>query len=234
MTGLDQDMMQKNLSCRNLEDAKKNMLWFTIVLTIVNMVFLILGLLLTVYAQQQGIDSHKDQLFPTIAVQSGLGIGLAVVFLLGLIAAAYSSADSALTSLTTSFSIDILDIEKKYDPAKQVKIRKRIHILMSLVLVIVIIAFKYLIADATVIAKLFTYAGYTYGPLLGLYAFGLFTTFKVKDSWVPAVAIATPFIGYGISYLSSTYLNFDWNFFILVLNGAITFLGLVLIRTQQD
>lgn len=234
MTGLDQDMMQKNLSCRNLEDAKKNMLWFTIVLTIVNMVFLILGLLLTVYAQQQGIDSHKDQLFPTIAVQNDLGIGLAVVFLLGLIAAAYSSADSALASLTTSFSIDILDIEKKYDTAKQVVIRKKIHILMSVLLVLVIIAFKYLIADATVISKLFTYAGYTYGPLLGLYAFGLFTKYKVIDKWVPIVAIATPFIGYLVSYLSSTYLNFEWNFFILVLNGAITFLGLILIRTQQD
>ena len=234
MTGLDQDMMQKNLSCRNLEDAKKNIFWFTIVLTVVNMVFLILGLLLTVYAQQQGIDSHKDQLFPTIAVQSGLGIGLAIVFLLGLIAAAYSSADSALTSLTTSFSIDILDIEKKYAQAKQITIRKRIHILMSVVLVLVIIAFKYLIADATVIAKLFTYAGYTYGPLLGLYAFGLFTKYKVKDNLVPIIAIVTPFTGYTISYLSSTYLNFEWNFFILVLNGAITYTGLILIRAKQD
>ena len=114
MTGLDQDMMQKNLTCRNLKDAQKNMFWFTIVLTIVNFVFLALGLLLTVYAQQNGIDAHVDKLFPTIAIESGLGIGIAIFFLLGLVAAAYSSADSALTSLTTSFSIDILDIEKKY------------------------------------------------------------------------------------------------------------------------
>lgn len=234
MTGLDQDMMQKNLTCKTLEDAKKNMFWFTIVLTIVNMVFLILGLLLTVYAAQQGIDSHKDQLFPTLAVQNDLGIGLAIVFLLGLIAAAYSSADSALTALTTSFSIDILDIEKKYNAAKQVVVRKKIHLIMSVVLIIVIIIFKYLIADATVIAKLFTYAGYTYGPLLGLYAFGLFTKRKVKDKWVPLVALTSPFIGYGISYASSTYLSFDWNFFILVLNGGITFLGLILIRTKED
>lgn len=234
MTGLDQDMMQKNLTCKTLEDAKKNMFWFTIVLTIVNMVFLILGLLLTVYAAQQGIDSHKDQLFPTLAVQNDLGIGLAIVFLLGLIAAAYSSADSALTALTTSFSIDILDIEKKYNAAKQVVVRKKIHLIMSVVLIIVIIIFKYLIADATVIAKLFTYAGYTYGPLLGLYAFGLFTKRNVKDKWVPLVALTSPFIGYGISYASSTYLSFDWNFFILVLNGGITFLGLILIRTKED
>lgn len=230
MTGLDQDMMQKNLTCRNLEDAQKNMFWFTIVLTVVNLIFLGLGLLLTIYASQNGIDAHKDQLFPTIAVNSGLGIGLAVVFLLGLIAAAYSSADSALTSLTTSFSIDILGIEKKYDEAKQIAIRKRIHIAMSLVLILVIVIFKYVIADATVIAKLFTFAGYTYGPLLGLYAFGLFTSWAVQDRWVPVVAIASPIVAYGITSLSVTYLDFDFGFFILILNGFLTFVGLLGIK----
>ncbi|MCH9661206.1 MAG: sodium:solute symporter [Bacteroidetes bacterium] len=232
MTGLDQDMMQKNLTCRNLKDAQKNMFWFTIVLTVVNFVFLALGVLLTVYAQQNGIDASKDKLFSTIAVESQLGIGIAIFFLLGLIAAAYSSADSALTSLTTSFSIDILDIEKKYNEQKQVAIRKNIHILMSLVLVIVIIIFKYVIADATVIAKLFTFAGYTYGPLLGLYAYGLFTKWKVKDNLVPLVAISAPFLGYAISYISTEYLAFEWGFFILILNGLLTFLGLVLIRSK--
>ncbi|WP_298348707.1 sodium:solute symporter [uncultured Dokdonia sp.] len=229
MTGLDQDMMQKNLTCRNLGDAQKNMFWFTIVLTIVNLVFLALGLLLTVYASQNGIDAHKDELFPTIAVNSGLGIGLAIVFLLGLIAAAYSSADSALTSLTTSFSIDILDIEKKYDAVKQVAVRKRIHIVMSLVLIAVIIIFKYVIADATVIAKLFTFAGYTYGPLLGLYAYGLFTKWNVKDKFVPVVAIASPILAYIISTLSAG-VGFEFGFFILILNGALTFLGLLFIK----
>lgn len=234
MTGLDQDMMQKNLTCRNLEDAKKNMFWFTIVLTIVNMVFLVLGLLLTVYASQNGIDAHKDQLFPTIAVDSGLGIGLAIVFLLGLIAAAYSSADSALTSLTTSFSIDILDIEKKYDTAKQIVIRKRIHILMSFVLILVIIIFKYVIADDSVISRLFVFAGYTYGPLLGLYAFGLFSKWQVRDKLVPVIAIASPILAYLISYVSLEYLRFDFGFFILILNGALTYLGLVLIRRKEN
>ncbi len=229
MTGLDQDMMQKNLTCRNLGDAQKNVFWFTIVLTIVNLVFLGLGLLLTVYASQNGIDAQRDQLFPTIAVNGGLGIGLAIVFLLGLIAAAYSSADSALTSLTTSFSIDILEIEKKYDVLKQVAVRKRIHIMMSVVLVLVIIIFKYVIADATVIAKLFTFAGYTYGPLLGLYSFGLFTEWKVKDRFVPIVAIASPILAYALSEWSTT-VGFEFGFFILILNGALTFLGLVLIR----
>jgi len=233
MTGLDQDMMQKNLTCKSLKDAQKNMFWFTIVLTIVNFIFLSLGLLLTVYAQKYGLDAQKDQLFPFIATQSDLGIGIAIFFLLGLIAAAYSSADSALTSLTTSFSIDILDIEKKYDERDQVRIRKKIHIIISLVLIATIIIFKYIIADATVIAKLFTFAGYTYGPLLGLYAYGLFTKWKVKDSWVPIVAIASPFIGYIISFFSQKWFHFDFGFFILILNGALTFLGLILIRRQQ-
>lgn len=230
MTGLDQDMMQKNLTCRNLKDAQKNMFWFTIVLTIVNFVFLALGLLLTVYAQQNGIDAHKDQLFPELATQGYFGIGVAIVFVLGLIAAAYSSADSALTSLTTSFSIDILDIEKRYSEKKQVVVRKTIHVIMSLVLIITIILFKYVIADATVIAKLFTFAGYTYGPLLGLYAFGLFSKWKVKDKLVPIVAIATPILGYIVSINSLKWFGFEFNFFILVLNGALTYFGLVLIR----
>jgi SSS family solute:Na+ symporter len=234
MTGLDQDMMQKNLTCRNLKDAQKNMFWFTIVLTIVNFVFLALGVLLTVYAEQNGIDAHKDKLFSTIAVDSGMGIAMAGFFLLGLVAAAYSSADSALTALTTSFSIDILDIEKKYDEDKQVRIRKRIHIAMSFVLICVIIIFNYVIGDASVIAKLFTFAGYTYGPLLGLYAFGLFSKWQVKDKLVPIIAILTPFIGYAISYYSALFFNFEFNFFILVLNGALTYLGLILIRTQKN
>lgn len=235
MTGLDQDMMQKNLTCRNLKDAQKNMFWFTIVLTIVNFVFLALGVLLTVYAQKNGMDVHKDLLFPTIATQSGLGIGIAIFFLLGLIAAAYSSADSALTALTTSFSIDILEIEKKYEVAKQITIRKRIHILMSLVLMAVIIIFNYLIGDASVIAKVFTFAGYTYGPLLGLYAFGLFTNWNVKDSYVPLVAVLTPFVGFAMDHYSKAWFGFEFNFFILILNGALTFLGLlILIRTQKN
>ncbi len=231
MTGLDQDMMQKNLTCRTLKDAQKNMFWFTIVLTIVNFVFLSLGLLLTIYAQQNGIDAHKDDLFPILA-KNHLGFGVFVFFLLGLIAAAYSSADSALTSLTTSFSIDILDIEKNYDAEKQVKVRKQIHVLISFVLILVIIAFKYLIKDESVIAKLFVFAGYTYGPLLGLYAFGLFTKWNVKDKLVPIIAVLSPILSYIISVNSLKWFGFEFGFFILILNGALTFLGLILIRRK--
>ena len=232
MTGLDQDMMQKNLTCRNLGDAQKNMFWFTIVLVFVNLLFMALGVLLTEYARTNGIDASKDDLFPVLATQSGLGLGIATFFILGLIAAAYSSADSALTSLTTSFSIDIMDIEKKYSPAKQERLRKQIHVGVSIVLILVIIAFKYIIKDESVIAKLFVFAGYTYGPLLGLYSFGLFTRLNIKDRLVPAIAIASPILTYIISINSLAWFGFEFGFFVLILNGLLTFLGLVLIRRK--
>ncbi|QKX05674.1 sodium:solute symporter [Aquimarina sp. TRL1] len=245
MTGLDQDMMQKNLTCRSLKDAQKNMFWFTIVLTFVNFVFLALGLLLTQYASQNGIEAQRDKLFPYIATQSDLGIGIAIFFVLGLIAAAYSSADSALTSLTTSFSIDIIDIKKRIAPDRQVNVRKLIHILFSILLILVIIIFKYAIADESVIAKLFKFAGFTYGPLLGLYAFGLFTTLKVSDRQVPFICIFSVLLSIIINFsfqifvylstkstwneaaevASSTYYQFGFE--ILIINGAITFIGLL-------
>jgi len=233
MTGLDQDMMQKNLACRSLSDAQKNMFWFTIILTIVNFVFLMLGALLTAYALANGIDAQGDRLFPIIATQSDLGLGLSIVFLLGLIAAAYSSADSALTSLTTSISIDLLDIEKRLQPDRQEHTRKRVHLLVSLLLILVILAFNYLITDKSVIAKLFEFAGYTYGPLLGLYALGVLTKVQVRDRWVPWVAVCTPIVGYLISQWTLTNYDFDFGFFILALNGALCFLGLLLIPSNQ-
>ena len=234
MTGLDQDMMQKNLTCRSLKDAQKNMFWFTIVLVFVNFLFLALGVLLTDYADLNGVTEVRDDLFPAIATSGDLGFAVAIFFILGLIAAAYSSADSALTSLTTSFSIDILDIEKKYDERKQVRIRKQIHVAISILLILVMLVFKYAIADKSVINKLFQFAGYTYGPLLGLYSFGLFTKWKVKDKLVPVVAIAAPVLSYIISINSLMWFGFEFGFFILILNGLLTFLGLVLVRRKHD
>lgn len=233
MTGLDQDMMQKNLTCRSLKDAQKNVFWFTIVLVFVNFLFLALGVLLTDYADINGIAESKDDLFPAIATSGNLGLAVAIFFILGLIAAAYSSADSALTALTTSFSIDILDIEKKYDEKKQVRIRKQIHIAISILLILVMLIFKYAIADKSVINKLFQFAGYTYGPLLGLYAFGLFTKWKVKDKLVPIIAIAAPVLSYIISINSLVWFGFEFGFFILILNGLLTFLGLILVSRQH-
>lgn len=234
MTGLDQDMMQKNLTVKNLKDAQKNMFWFTIVLVLVNFIFLSLGVLLLEYAEIHGITAQKDELFPVIATQSGLGIGIAIFFVLGLIAAAYSSADSALTALTTSFSIDILEIDKKnYSKKQQVTIRKLTHIGTSILLILVIIAFKYIIKDESVIAKLYTFAAYTYGPLLGLYSFGLFTKFTIKDKWVPLIAILSPVLSYIIDVNSSSWFGFEFGFFILVLNGFITFLGLLILVSRE-
>lgn len=229
MTGLDQDMMQKNLTCRNLKDAQKNMFWFTLVLVIVNFFFLALGILLTDYAAANDINAQKDNLFPMIAMSGDLGLATSLFFLLGLIAAAYSSADSALTSLTTSFSIDILEIDKNESTKKQEKTRKKIHVLFSFILIATILFFKYFIADQSVISSIFKFAGYTYGPLLGLYAFGLFTNFKIKDKLVPIICILAPILTFTISYFAKLNFNFDFGFFVLILNGLLTFVGLILL-----
>ncbi len=227
MTGLDQDMMQKNLTCKSLKDAQKNMFWFSIAIVIVNLFFLALGVLLTDYAATFEINASKDNLFSSIAMSGNLGLATSLFFLLGLIAAAYSSADSALTALTTSFSIDILDIEKMSSEEEKIKLRKKIHVAFSIVLALVIILFKYSIGDnSSVIGDLFTFAGYTYGPLLGLYAFGMFTSLKVKDHFVPLVCVLAPVLTYFISTYSKEKLGFDFSFVILLLNGVLTFFGL--------
>ncbi|MGB5358514.1 MAG: sodium:solute symporter, partial [Eudoraea sp.] len=188
MTGLDQDMMQKNLTCRNLKDAQKNMVSFSLILVVVNFVFLLLGALLFIYADKFQIatplmdgEPKSDLLFPEIALNSGLGVTVAITFMLGLIAAAYSSADSALTSLTTSFCVDFLGIEQKPKNDQKI-IRKKTHVMMSLLLILVVILFKYVL-DRNVIDGLLTVATYTYGPLLGLFAFGIFTAYKVQDNY---------------------------------------------------
>lgn len=230
MTGLDQDMMQKNLTCRNLKDAQKNMISFSVVLVFVNLVFLTLGALLYLFSASKGLDipAKSDELYPLLAVDGHLGVAVGLLFVLGLIAAAYSSADSALTSLTTSFSIDILEVDKKEESVAR-KIRQRVHIGMSLVLIVVILLFK-IINNDSVIAQLFTAAGYTYGPLLGLYAFGLFTKKGVIDKWVPLVAILSPIVSFCLDYWSADLFGgYDIGFEILIINGCITFLGLLII-----
>ena len=238
MTGLDQDMMQKNLTCKTLQDAQKNMLWFSVVLTLVTFLFLLLGALLFIYAERFGVklpllngNPKTDLLFPEIALNSGLGLTLGSVFILGLIAAAYSSADSALTSLTTSFCVDILDL-KEHSESEKKHIRKKTHIGMGILLILVIIAFKYLL-NSNVIDSLLTVAGYTYGPLLGLFAFGIFTNYKVKDQWVWCVALASVALSYTLGETPNEFLGgYVIGYELLPLNGLLTFLGLVLIRRK--
>ena len=227
MTGLDQDQMQKNLSCRNLKDAQKNMLVFSSILIFVDLIFLCLGALLYIYTDTFNlvVPENADMLFPNIALNSGLPSYVGILFIIGIIAAAYSSADSALTSLTTSFCVDILEFEKQ-DPKKQVKTRKYIHLLMSVILLCVILVFN-TINDQSVIKSLFIVAGYTYGPLLGMFAFGLFTKINVNDKWVPFVAILSPIICYIIQ------LYYAFGFELLILNGMITFIGLLIISKRK-
>lgn len=240
MTGLDQDMMQKNLSCRNLEEAQKNMIVFSFVLVIVTGLFMLLGALLYVYAAKEGIQiplmdgkPKTDLLFPEIALNGQLGLGVGIIFILGLIAAAYSSADSALTSLTTSFCIDFLNLQN-YTTEQQKKIRKQTHIGMSCLLIIVVIIFKYVL-NQNVIASLLTVAGYTYGPLLGLFAFGIFTQYKIKDQWVWLVVLLSVIITSGLGTLEASFLaGYEIGYELLPINGLITFIGLVLIRCQED
>ena len=238
MTGLDQDMMQKNLSCRNLKDAQKNMVIFSFVLVFVTALFMLLGALIYIYAQGQGIGiplmdgaPKTDLLFPEIALNGNLGVAVAVTFILGLIAAAYSSADSALTSLTTSFCVDFLGIEKR-PKADQKKLRKKTHLWMSLMLIIVVIAFKYVL-DRNVIDGLLTVAGYTYGPLLGLFAFGIFTPYQIKDRYVWVVVLAVLGLVSILGNIDASSIGgYELGYELLPLNGLLTFLGLILIRRK--
>lgn len=235
MTGLDQDMMQKNLSCRNIKDAKKNMYWFSITLLPVNLMFMSLGAILFIYAGYIGMQlpSRSDDLFPIIATQGYLTPTISVVFLLGLVAAAYSSADSALTALTTSFTVDILNT-KNFEEDKLKRTRKTVHIGVSLFIGLVILLFS-AINDQSVISAVFTVAGYTYGPLLGLYSFGLFTKYSVKDRWVPVIAVLSPLISYIIEQNSQWLLNgYKFGFELLILNGLLTFIGLALISRKKE
>ncbi len=232
MTGLDQDMMQKNLSCRNLKEAKKNMYWYGFAFIPANLLFLVLGALLLIFAQHQGIaiPQRGDDLFPLLATNY-LGSVVALFFLIGLMAAAYSSADSALTALTTSFTVDILKTKKRSE--QQIKqLRRKTHLLFSVLLLIVILIFK-MINDDSVIAAIFTVAGYTYGPLLGLYAFGLFTKLKVNDKYVPIVALAAPIICYIFKDNTMSWFGIKVGFELLIYNGILTFIGLLLIAKKQ-
>lgn len=233
MTGLDQDMMQKNLTCKNIGDAQKNMVWFTIILVVVNILFLSLGIMLYLYAETKGIalPTKSDELFPLLATQHFSAFA-GIVFVLGIIAAAYSSADSTLTALTTSFCIDFLEIDRRYPADQRVKVRQRVHVAFSLVMILAILMF-YWINDQSVINSVFIIAGYTYGPLLGLYAFGLFTKWQVKDKWVPLLAVSAPVLTFLISQNSEKLLwGYKFGFEALILNGLLMFLGLILIRRK--
>lgn len=234
MTGLDQDMMQKNLSCRNIRSAKKNVYMLSVSLIPVNLLFLSLGAALYLFATKEGIPipERSDDLYPLIATQGYLWSIVSVFFMIGLIAAAYSSADGSLTALTTSFTIDIIGTKNRNED-QVMALRKKIHIMIAVLVLLVILVFR-VINNETVISALFTVAGYTYGPLLGLYSFGLFTRFKIRDKWVPLIAILSPLICFFLSrYSEQLFWGYKFGFELLVLNGLITFLGLLIISKKH-
>lgn len=232
MTGLDQDMMQKNLSCRNLRDAQKNMLSFSSVLVLVNLLFLMLGALLYIYAANFGVElpAKTDELYPSIALEH-LSPIVGVLFVLGLTAAAYSSADSGMTALTTSFCVDFLNFEKKTEvPEAQLKrTRILVHLGVTGVLFLMILIFNAL-SNSAVITLLFQVAAYTYGPLLGLFVFGMATKLKVRDHLVLPICLLAPVLTFLLDYYSEQILaGFKFGFLTIALNGLLTFLGLLAI-----
>ncbi len=234
MTGLDQDMMQKNLSCKTLKDSQKNMTWFSLSLIPINLLFLTLGALLILFARARHIDipAASDSLFPMIATGGYLTPLVSVIFILGLVAAAYSSADSAMTALTTSITIDILNKENAPGEVTR-KVRYRVHLVLSLIFLLVILLFRAL-NNKSIIDTIFTIAGYTYGPLLGLFVFGMFTRYRIRDRLVPVAVVLAPVLTFLIQHFSRQWINYVFSFELLLINGLLTFLFLWFIRRRSS
>jgi Na+/proline symporter len=235
MTGLDQEMMQKNISVKTLGGSKKNMIWFSIVLVFINFLFLSLGVMLYLFAKSKNmaVPTLTDDLFPTIAL-GFLGTVSAVFFIIGLISAAYPSADGALTALTSSFCLDILGIRRngKLNEEQQKKIRYIVHFSFAVLLFLVIVIFR-IINDRAVIDKVLTIASYTYGPLLGLFAFGIFSKRTPNDRYVPVVCILAPIICYLLNENSVAIFNgYKFGYELLIVNGFITVVGLFFISRK--
>lgn len=232
IVGMDQDSMQKNLTCKSLREARKNMLVFSIAFIVTVFLFLCLGALLYLYAGnlQLQLPAHSDDVYPWLAFNK-LGMAVGIAFLIGVIAAAYSSADSALTSLTTTLSIDFLKAEQLTEE-RRVKVKTRSHLAFSILLILVILAFR-AVNDQSVVVAVFTVAGYTYGPILGLFLFGLLTKRKINDRWVPLIAVAAPALSYLISANSEKWLGgYTFGFEILILNGLLMISGLYIISKK--
>ena len=226
MTGLDQDMMQKNLSCKSLKDAQKNMYTYGFAFTPVNFLFLALGVLLLSLASQKNIElpALNDDILPMFCTSGILGHSILIFFTIGIIAAAFSSADSALTALTTSFCVDILGVEKE-EANKAKRTRLMVHLLISALFAIIILIFK-AVNSRSVIDAIYMIASYTYGPLLGLFVFGLFTKKQPRDKDVPYICILSPLICFATDYLVKQHTGYAFGYEMLMLNGAITFFGL--------
>ncbi|MDR0713263.1 MAG: sodium:solute symporter [Bacteroidales bacterium] len=233
-TGLDQDMMQRNLSCKNASDSRKNMVVSAIMQFFVIAMFLILGVLLYLFAGRNGITlpPKTDKVFPMIATQGYFPVVTGILFVLGLIAAAYSAAGSALTSLTTSFTVDILKSAGKKDENRTAKTRKRVHIGMAVVMGLVILLFNVL-NNTSVVDAVYVLASYTYGPILGMFAFGIFTRKQVKDRYIPVVALLAPVFCFILHQNSEQWLNgYKFSYELLILNALFTFIGFLIVAKK--
>ena len=228
MTGLDQDMMQKNLTCKTLRDAQKDMCTYGLAFVPVNLLFLSLGILLMMLANKEGIaiPQMTDDLLPMFAATGSLGTLIIVLFTIGIVATSFSSADSAMTALTTSWCVDIM--ERKDDD----KLRKRTHFGFALLFVVFILGFK-IVNSTSVIDAIYIICSYTYGPLLGLFAFGLFTRWQIRDRAVPYIAIVSPVICFAIETITKQITGYHFGYELLILNGALTFVGLFIFRKLQ-
>lgn len=232
IVGMDQDSMQKNLTCKSLGEARKNMITFSLAFVVTVFLFLCLGAMLYIYAAREGLQlpAASDDVYPWLAFNK-LGMAVGIAFLIGVIAAAYSSADSALTSLTTTLSIDFFDAGNRPEE-ERVRIKSRAHILFSLLLALIILVFR-AVNDQSVVVAVFTVAGYTYGPILGLFLFGLLSRRKVRDRWVPLIALAAPTLSWIISSHSKEWLaGYTFGFEILILNGLLMIAGLAIISRK--
>jgi len=248
MTGLDQEMMQKNLSCKNIKEAQKNIYTTSITIVVVNFFFLFMGALLAIFvsaklggmnniglADAAGVftKAQTDKLFPVIASQY-LGLGVGLFFIIGLISASYPSAGGALTSLTTSFCIDFVGFNKRSDLSdlRKKAIRQRAHAGFAVLFFLIILALN-AFNNQTVIDLVYLLASYTYGPLLGFFFFGILTKFEVKDRFMPLIAIGSPLICYLLDFAGKEFLGFGFGFTILIMNGLFTFTGMYLLREHK-
>jgi SSS family transporter len=234
MTGLDQEMMQKNISVKSLKDAQKNMITIGFSMLLVITLFLFLGGLLNLFAAQQNVTAAGDALFPTLALQN-MPPYLSIIFILALISALFPSADGAITALTSSFCIDLLGMQrnKEWDEAKQKKIRQRVHLSFAFIFLIIVMVFKW-IDNKSIIDLILKIASYTYGPLLGLFAFGILTKRKLNDKWVPLICILAPILCFVLETYQKVLLGgFQIGQELLIINGLFTFLGLWLISSPN-
>lgn len=232
MTGLDQDMMQRTLACKDSRESQKNMIVSGVLQFFVVALFLILGTLLVMFLDKNGVEHPEktDQIFSLVATHDSMPLIVGILFIVGLIAAAYSAAGSALTSLTTSFTVDILDGHKRYadNDRKLTSVRKRVHIAMSAVMGLVIIAFYYW-SNQDAISAVYTLASYTYGPILGLFAYGMFCRKPVHDKWVPAVCVLAPVLSWCVQWALREAFGYHTSFELLLINAGITIIGLMLL-----